>query len=287
MGRAEVKLAGAKSHIVFHRNLIRGCALISSLYLSGLIASGPADAGAWPLKKGTSQMIVTVTKSRADKEFKADGTTMDVRNFGKMHFEAYYQYGYDNKTTLIADLVYAKESVDVAEFTFATSKFRTASLGARHYIGKWEDTRYSVELLTTLHLAKEGSDPVPSKGGDLDFELAVITGSHFKVWGGKGFIENRLSSTYRPTNRPYEVSAESTIGFHPYTDGLVLIKSSNFIQMEYEMRAQTYVTAYKADVSLVHRISPTLSIELGGGTTFAGNNISKDTHIKIGFWYDF
>ena len=248
---------------------------------------GAAYAAAWPLKKGASQMIVAITNSRADKEYKADGTIIDVRNFGQTRIEAYYQYGYDTNTTLIADLVYAKESVEVAEFTFATSKFRTASIGARYYIGKWDDSRYSIELLTTLHMAREGADPTPSNGGDVDFELALITGSNFEIWGGKGFVENRISGTYRPLNRPYEIGAESTIGFRPYTDGLVLIKSSNFIQMEYEMRTETYVTAYKANLSLVHRISPVLSIELGAGTTYAGNNISKDTNIKLGFWYDF
>ena len=189
-------------------------------------------------------MIVSVTSSRADKEYKADGTVMDVRDFNKTHIEAYYQYGYDKRTTLIGDLVYAREAVEVAGFSYGTSKFRTASLGARTFLGEWDGSLYSIELLTTLHMAREGSDPAPSNGGDVDLELALITGGNFEIWGGKGFMENRISGTYRPLNRPYEIGAESTIGFNPYTDGLILIKSSNFIQLEYEMRTETFSTAY-------------------------------------------
>lgn len=261
--------------------------LLCSIHPSSLLDTGAAHAGAWPLKEGASQMIIGITSSRADKEYKADGTVMDVRNFSKTHIKAYYQYGYDANTTLIADLVYARESVEVAGFSYGTSKFRTASIGARYYLGEWDETLYSIEFLTTLHMAREGSDPAPSNGGDIDFEFALITGSNFEVWGGKGFMETRISGVYRPLNRPYKIEVESTIGFNPYKDGLVLIKSSNFVQNEYKIRAETFTSSYKADLSLVHRLSTNLSIELGAGTIFAGRNSAKETNIKLGFWYDF
>lgn len=252
-------------------------------------ADQAAFAGAWPKPPGETELIVTASHVLAHREFNATGNAVSRPRFRKIELEAYLEHGLTEDLTLVGKLARSSEQTKVFNLTFTDTQFRRLELGARYFVYEWEsqETLYSVEPIIGLHLATESNDPVASRSGDVDFELAVTIGRPFSLFGWQGFSDTRTAYRYRPGNRPAEVRADVTLGVRPVEDWLVMLKSANHQSFGTSIPRGGHTRHARMDLSVVHQVVPELSIEVGAFRSLHGVNTLKETGLKLGFWYHF
>lgn len=242
----------------------------------------PAQGGAWLLDEGETLAIVSMTFARAGKTYDNNGKTHTLHPFDKKEVQLYVEHGASREITLVGKTVWSREELDSPVGTFTSTGVRFLEGGARMTLGTVRGTRLTLEGITAIHLKEDRSDTVPSQSGDGDFEAALYLGQASTLWGMHVFSDQRLGYRVRFGGRPDEVNAIITTGLKPDDNWMVLLQSSNFITDERDAPE-----AYKAHLSIVRRLNPILSVELGGYTTYAGRNTVKDSGVKLGFWYEF
>lgn len=246
-----------------------------------------ASAGAWTLAPGETKIIVTTTLSKADEEFGPDGTLVSLSEFRKVETSLFVEFGIADEITLIGAAAYRNERITDVGVSRSQSGPTHLDLGARVRLGKIDDTIISLQSLISRHTASEGEDPFGSQSGDLDYEIGLITGQPFDLFGLKGFTDSETAYRYRPGGRADEVKVNVTLGFQPDDTWMVLVQSFNFTSIGPEALIGKRTRSHKLKLSLVRRVHENLSVELGAFKTIAGENIVEETAGLLAFWYNF
>ncbi len=247
-----------------------------------------ASAGAWPQPKGHWLVIVPATYTSASEEYDGEGKTQRRNRFTKREISPYSEYGFTKSITLIGSFAITQERTSWLGTRQSQRGLSRVEAGGRIALGKWDDTYYGLQPLVIWHGAMGTTDPFASQRGDIDGELGLTMGRHFKWLGLDGFSDNLIALRVRPANRPSEFKANLTIGVSLNKDRQVMLKSESYATFTKGAgAAASQSQSNKLGLSFVQRLDKTVSMEANISTSLTGRNAIKQNSAGFSLWYDF
>ena len=260
---------------------------IPCLLAIGLLGSAtPALAGAWTLDAGTGALVVTGTTSQANSVFDSGSKLRPIPRYSKDEAQALIEYGVTNWFT--AMLQPSLQHVDIAApFSAQRSGLGYTDIGGRARI--WSDSSWVVSAQATFRIPGVFDKTNPAAIGytDSEIELRGLAGYSFKTGTLPAFIDLEVAQRYRLGGPPNEFRTDITFGIRPAERWLLLTQSFNVLSEGAGTWGFGSFAYHKFQLSAVYAVTPTLSLQLGGYSTYWGRNALQENGLVVGAWYKF
>jgi hypothetical protein len=261
----------------------RAClAAAAALWLGG--APGVVLAGAWTLEDGAGQVIARATVSTASNTF-GDEADSNSR-YSKAELQAYVEYGITDWLTAV--IVPTLEMVDInGESDAQHTGPGYTELGGR--VRLLQESTWVFSAQSTFRTPGGFDDSNPAMAGNTDPELDVraLFGYNLTLGEWPAFADVQLAQRFRFADPPNEVRLDLTFGVRPQPKWLLLSQAFNVVsEGSGEDGFESYFYS-KFQLSAVRELTPSLSVELGGSTTYAGHNALQENAVLLGVWYKF
>jgi hypothetical protein len=266
---------------------MRVCVRLGSiLAISGILCPTIAWGGAWTLETGQGIAIVSAATSAASKAFDGNGNLQSLPRYGKQELQGLVEYGVTNWLTLILAPSLQRVTID-PPFEAQRAGFGYTDTGAR--VRLWSNNSWVVSAQTTFRVPGTFDKSNIAATGYTDPEIDVrgLVGYSFKAGALPAFIDVQLAQRFRLGGPPDEFRTDVTLGIYPIDRWLVLLQS--FTVMSEGAGAPGYSSyAYdKLQLSAVYALSPQVSLQFGGFTTYHGRNALQENGVVAGVWYKF
>ena len=241
-----------------------------------------ASAGAWTLPQGTGQAIVTATTSTSDRVFGIGGTP----RYDKTELQALIEYGFTDRFTAILD-----PGLQHIGISAPTDAQRTglgySELGGRYLLLQRDAWVLSGQATVRVPGTNETSNPAAIGYTGIETDLRALIGYSFTLGAMPAFVDLQLAQRFRAGAPPDELRFDATFGVRPAPRWLLLAQSFNVVS---EGAGSPPFASYdysKLQLSAVYSLTPALSLQVGGFSTFAGNNALQENGLILGAWYRF
>lgn len=253
----------------------------------GLMASPTAAlAGAWTLDAGQSIAIVTGTMMQADKAFDNSGTTQPIARYSKSELQALFEFGATSWLTLM--LAPSLQHVDIAApFDAKRDGLGYTDLGARMRLGGGDSWVLSAQTTLRVPGTFDKSNPAAIGYTDPELDIRGLLGYSFSAGTWPAFIDVQVAQRFRFGGQPDEFRTDLTLGLRPLDRWLVLMQSFNVISEGAGSLGYPSYAYSKFQLSAVYSVTPQLSLQLGGYTTYWGHNALQENGMVLGAWYKF
>jgi hypothetical protein len=253
----------------------------------GLMGSAtPALAGAWTLDAGTGALIVTGTASQANSVFDSGSKLRPIPRYSKDEAQALIEYGVTNWFT--AMLQPSLQHVDIAApFSAQRSGLGYTDIGGRARL--WSDTSWVVSIQATFRIPGVFDKTNPAAIGytDSEIELRGLAGYSFTAGTLPAFVDLEVAQRYRLGGPPNEFRTDVTFGIRPAERWLLLAQSFNVLSEGAGSWGFGSFAYHKFQLSAVYALTPALSLQLGGYSTYWGRNALQENGLVVGAWYKF
>jgi hypothetical protein len=252
--------------------------------LGVLAAPCAAIAGAWTLPQGSGQVVVTATSSSAHSGYDGTAALTPVPRYDKSELQGLLEYGITDRFTFMA--VPGLQHIDIA----------TPGDPHRNGVGYTElGGRYRLLQMDSWVLSGQATMRVP--GTDNTFNPAAIgytgveadfralLGYSFNLASMPAFIDLQAAQRFRAGAPPSELRADATFGLQVTPQWLLLAQSLNVISEGAGTAPFTSYEYYKLQFSAVYSLTPSVSLQIGGFSTYAGRNALQETGLIFGAWY--
>lgn len=259
-----------------------GGILAISLTLSPTMALG----GAWTLDAGQGIAIITASPSTASKAFDGGGKLQSLPRYGKQELQGLVEYGATNWLTLILAPSLQHVSID-PPVEAQRAGLGYTDMGAR--VRLWSNNSWVVSAQATFRLPGTFDKSNIAAIGYTDPEIDVrgLVGYSFRAGVLPAFIDVQLAQRFRLGGPPDEFRTDVTLGIYPTDRWLVLLQSFT-VMSEGAGTAGYYSYAYdKFQFSAVYALTPRVSLQFGGYTTYHGRNALQENGLLAGAWYKF
>jgi hypothetical protein len=243
-------------------------------------------AGAWTLDAGQGSAIVTWTPSQGDKVFGGSGSLQPIPRYSKQDLQALFEYGATNWLTLT--LAPSLQNVEIGSPVEAQrSGLGYIDIGAR--IRLWGGDSWVFSAQTTFRMPGTFANTNQAAIGFTDPEIDVrgLLGYSFAAGRWPAFIDVQIAQRFRLGGPPDEFHTDVTIGLQPHDRWLFLLQSFNVISEGAGNWGFASYDYYKFQVSAVYKLTPAVSLQLGGYTTYWGRNALQENGLVLGVWYKF
>ena len=259
--------------------------LIAALLIFVDFFPEPARAGAWTLDRGETQVITSVTFSRASRRFDGTGKPSQKMVFDKLFAQNSFEYGLTNAVTLYAapEYVMAQSGGDGQ----ATVRARSAAVEAG----------VRILLLTRIGMFSiQGSGKTAGafdmsvsagKASGSQAELRLLYGRNYKLLGLDGFADLQVAERWIRRPRPNEMAIDATLGLWLTPKTLAMVKSYNIISGGGGQPPYTFYRMHKLEFSIVRRITKRWSLQIGAFISPFGQNIVDERGVGSAIWYRF
>lgn len=245
----------------------KACGFLILFLLSPNISINQAQS--WTQPAGRGQIIGTVTLKTLSGG-SAEGRS--GRRFGNIaEFSPFVQYGATDWLTVIVQ--------PRLQLGWGGSErqggYGETDMGARMRL--WSDTNSVFSLQAVARLPAS----LP-RFGDTGFGADVrgVYGTNLQLFNLPAFFV--AEAGYRRwSDRPDQWVSDVTLGVKPADDWMVLAQSFNRFSLSFSS-SQT-----KLQLSVVHRITERLSLQLGGYATAYARNSDRESGIIAALWYNF
>lgn len=252
------------------------------------VTPSAALAGAWTLPQDTGQLLATFTASTATQELNGASGLTSTPRYSKAELSALVEYGLTDKLTVILNP--GLQYVDIAPPTNASrGGFGYTEFGARYQLWQYDGWVFSGQATLRLPGTDETGNPAAVGYTDVEADFRALVGHTFKLGSMPAFTDVEVAERARTEGAPSEFRVDGTFGVLVLPQWLVLAQSFNVMSEgggtntifggSYEY--------YKAQLSLVYEVTPTLSLQGGGFTTYAGRNALQENGMIFGVWYKF
>jgi Putative MetA-pathway of phenol degradation len=262
--------------------------------VSAALLSTPAFAGAWTLKEGTGQAILTTSYYVTTDRFDADRHRVSGTRFEKVTINPYLEYGLTDGITLglSPEYEFLQDHVGAGRID-RTNGFGDVETFARGRL--WHDD-WSVLSVQGLVRAPTGYDDgrSPALGyGHVDLEGRVLYGLSGKLGGTSWYtdVEAGLRKRYGPPAD--EARVDLAIGWRPVPDWLLLAQSFNTQGLR-NASGSTAAQAngpdydsFKLQLSAVYALSERVSVQAGGWRELGGRNAGAGNGGLLALWLSF
>ena len=231
-------------------------------------------------------MIITGSASRAVRAFQSSGTA-NVPTYSKYELQALIEYGLTNRLTLI--FIPGLQRVDIGAPTNSSrSGLGYTEGGGRYQL--WANSDWVAALQATVRVPGTTDNANPAAVGYTGYEYDVrgLVGHTFTVGNLPAFIDLQFAQRFRDNGYPSEFRADFTYGIRPAPRWLVLLQSFNVFSegVGGPLSPNSY-EYYKLQLSGVYSLSPSVALQVGAFTTYAGRNALEENGGLLGLWYRF
>jgi hypothetical protein len=213
-------------------------------------------------------------------------TLAPTPRYDKIDPQAWIEYGVTDAFTAI--LAPSLQQVDIASPIDA----QRTGLGYTEFGGRYRFLQNDFWVFSgqaTLAVPGTFDNANPAAVGYTDFEPDVrgLIGHSFSLNGVPAFIDLQFAQRFRSGAPPNEFHADITLGVEPLSRWLVLAQSFNVVSEGSGRAPFTSYDYYKFQLSAVYALTPAVSLQLGGITTYAGRNALQENGLVAGVWSKF
>jgi hypothetical protein len=281
---ADLEVAAAPANSV--EGLFGRVAIPCTLAIGLMGFTSPALAGAWTLDAGTGALIFTGTAMQSGSVFDSGSKLKPIPRYSKDEAQALVEYGVTNWFTAMFQP--SLQHVDIgAPINAQRSGLGYTDIGGRLRI--WSDASWVVSAQATFRIPGVFDTTNPAAIGytDPEIELRALAGYSFKVRTLPAFIDTELAQRYRIGGTPNEFRADITFGVRPAERWLLLAQSFNVVSEGAGTWGFGSFAYHKFQLSAVYALTPALSLQLGGYSTYWGRNALQENGLVVGAWYRF
>jgi hypothetical protein len=245
-----------------------------------------AFAGAWTLDAGTGELAVSATAMQANSVFDGKSTLQSIPRYSKQEAQVLVEYGVTNWfTTMFAPSL---QHVDIAPpFGADRAGLGYTDIGGRARI--WSDDSWVVSAQATFRIPGTFDKANPAAIGYTDPEIDIrgLVGYSFRAGTLPAFVDVEVAQRFRLGGPPDEFRADVTFGIRPAERWLLLAQSFNVISEGTGTWGFASYAYHKFQLSGVYALTPALSVQLGGYSTYWGRNALQENGLVVGAWYKF
>lgn len=249
-----------------------------------LAAPRAAQAGAWTLPAGQTQIITSVTASNANATYDNSGTAVPSA-FQKLLGEVYAEHGVTDRITLILAPEFA-----LAKVLSPTGKLERASGfaikgGARYRI----TNSFGVLSVEASYKNAGAFDMSVSHNNDSgrEIELRLLYGTNFRLFHRNGYFDIEAGERWIAGARPNETPIDLTLGFKFSPRYQLLAQSFNIIAGGDAKPPYTYYRSHKLELSVLERLWGRVYLQTGGYYAPAGQNALVERGAISSVWVYF
>jgi protein XagA len=245
-----------------------------------------AIAGAWTLDEGTGQLLVTGTAMQSSRVFSTGSDLRPIPHYNKDEAQALIEYGVTNWFT--AMLAPSLQHVDIAPpFNAARSGLGYTDLGGRVKI--WSDASWMIsgQVLLRVPGTRDFSNPAAIGYTDPEVDIRGLVGYSFNVGTMPSFVGVEVAQRFRIGGPPDEFRTDVTFGVNVTDRWLLLAQSFNVISEGAGTWGFGSFAYHKLQLSVVYALTPRLSLQLGGYSTYWGRNALQENALVTGVWAKF
>lgn len=254
---------------------------------TGLIGyTTTAFAGAWTLDAGTGELIITATAMQASDLFSSGSVLKSIRRYSKDEGQALIEYGVTNWFTAMFGP--SLQHVDIAApLSAERSGLGYTDIGGRAQI--WSNDSWVVSAQATVRIPGTYDKTNPAAIGYTDPEIDIrgLVGYSFKAGTMPSFVDVQVAQRFRLGGAPDEFRTDVTFGIRPIDKWLLLAQSFNVISEGAGTWGFGSFAYHKFQLSAVYELTPALSLQLGGYSTYWGRNALQENGLVVGAWYKF
>lgn len=241
-----------------------------------------AEAGAWTLPKGETQIITDATYSQATSGFDHRGKAGQSLQFQKLLVSLNGEYGWNDWLTLVLAPEYAH-----ARLSKPGRKSERANdlgfLGGARIRLLQEHGILAVQV--TAKAAGAFDMPVSAGGAPgRQIEVRVLYGTNFTLLGQDGFFDAEIAQRWIAGPRADEVPIDLTVGLRISKRDQILVQSFNILAEGNARPPFGYYRSHKLSLSLVTDLRPGLSLASGAYFSPAGQNALAERGVSLGLW---
>lgn len=250
-----------------------------------LFISNPACAGAWTQPEGGTQLITSVTYSRATFGFDRAGRADAPLRYEKVLVQLHAEYGWNDWLTLIAAPEYAHARLAAPPRAPTIANDAAFEGGVRVRLLK-EIGVLSAELTAKTAGAFDmtvSADGAPGR----QLELRLLYGTNFTLFDHPGFFDAELGQRWIAGARADETPFDLTLGWRVTKRIRVLLQSFNVIAQGNASPPYGYYRSHKLALSVVTDIRPGVCLQSGGYVSPAGQNALGEQGVTVSLWVHF
>lgn len=236
-----------------------------------------AAAGAWPIPKGETLLILKYERQSADEAFDFAEVNTAIPPRSDDSLSVWVERGLTSSLTFQGKASYGQGQ----DGAFDYSGRGSVELGLRQVV--FRRKRAVVSVYGGYAFAGEGRNAgyaLPGQGNG-DWELRVLAGNSRRLFGKQVFEEVQVARLWRQ-GLPDEFRVDSTVGVNLSRKWLVLAQTYSG-QAEAEPVRPWW---FKAEASVVRRAGP-WSFQAGWRQTLAGRDVPIDSGPVIAVWRRF
>jgi len=253
----------------------------------GLInLTGAAFAGAWTLDANTGALIVTGTAMQADTAFDGNSKLRPIPRYSKDEAQALIEYGVTNWFTAIFQP--SLQHVDIAApFNAERTGLGYTDIGGRARLWSSGSWVVSAQAVVSIPGTRDSANLAAIGYTDHQIDIRGLVGYSFKAGTLPAFVDLQIAERFRLGRPPNEFRTDVTFGIRPADKWLVLVQSFNVISEGAGSWGFASYNYHKLELSAVYALTPKLSVQLGGYSTYWGRNALQENGLVVGAWYKF
>lgn len=263
------------------------CVGLKRVLAVGLMALPTAAfAGAWTLDADKGVAIITVTPSRADKAFDGDSNLQSIPRYSKGELQALLEYGVTDWFT--AMLTPSLQHVAIGgPFEAQRTGLGYTDIGGRMRLWRGDSWVRSAQTSFRVPGTFDKSNAAAIGYTDPEIDVRGLFGYSFAVRTWPAFVDVQVAQRFRLGGPPDEFRTDATLGLQPNDRWLFLTQSFNVISEGAGSWSFPSYAYHKFQLSAVYTVSRTLSLQLGGYTTYWGRNALQENGLVLSAWQKF
>jgi hypothetical protein len=274
------------------------CLVAALIALAWLVIPIPAYAGAWTQDAGHGQIILTTSFFQTAQNFDSDGTPRTFADRGRFRqflVESYFEYGLTQRSTLVLHLP--------APFLDYSNVY-----GAQHSAGPGDveialrrrlnssESPWAASAQITVALPAYPADRNPAPGNhQQDVEARFLLGrganwkQHHLYWDAEAAFRYRAGAPADQFRNDVSVGFDLTrrLGVIGQTFVINGLRNGDPLRANSNPNAQSDFDLYKAQVSLVLKLSHGTRLQAGWNNAFAGRNTGTGQAVVLAVWKSF
>lgn len=241
------------------------------------LSPGTAEAGAWPIARGETQLIVKYEPQAADQGFDIDGQVRDLDHREEQTASIFLEHGLTDRLT-----VQAKAGVVRGGDRALSYKGRgPIEAGLRYTVLERGGTTASLYLGAAQAGAGRNAGHAAPGEGQADLEARLLVGRSARSPWGEAFVDLQIARLQR-SGLADETHLDATLGVRPARDWLIMAQT-------YAGQADTRPSPsrwLKGELSMVRSLG-TWSLQAGWRETLTGQATTRDRGVVLGVWCRF
>ena len=245
-----------------------------------------ALAGAFNQDEGRGQIIFSQMYSGAGEGYDVTGKLTSASRFQKLETSALVEYGVTDRLTAILKPSFVNWRTSGPPDASYTGPGMTEA-GAQIRLAKHGSTVFAAQAMLRVPGAPDSSNLALVGATRVEQEIRGLAGHGFEIGDWSAFIDLQVGYRWRHGGPPSEWRGDFTLGARPAKDWMLLLQSFNTISASSSSTIFPKTSSSKLQASVVHDVTKTVSLQLGGFGAVAGRNALRERGLIAALWLRF